>query len=173
MALEMTRLQRFLTGAVVAVILMSMIVGYLYLANEGKKADLNRRLATLQSTVDEINQSARQADGSDPYLAEPAFPQTPPNLDLATLVLASASRSGVTTGGFQVTSQGTEKVGKNPYRTMTMTLTVAGTLTQVLDFYDRVERGGVHTLVFDNMRLDPSDGRWTAQMQLVVYAQPG
>lgn len=173
MTLALTPLQRFLTGAVLAIFLVSVVLGYEYLANEGRKADLEHRLATLQTTVDKINASAKAGDGSDPYLTTAAFPATPPNLDLATLVLSSASQSGVATGPLGVAAQGTEKVGNNTYRTMTMTLTVSGTLPQVLDFFDRVERGGLHTLVFDNLHLTPADGRWTADVQLTVYAQPG
>ena len=123
--------------------------------------------------MNQINAAAASGDSSDPYLATPAFPQNPPNLDLTSLVLTSASASGVSTGAIQVATQGNEKIGSNTYRTISMNLSVTGTLPQVLDFFDRVERGGVHTLVFDNMRLDPGDGRWTSTLQLVVYAQPG
>lgn len=173
MELGLTTPQRVLGGLALAALLLCAVVGFLYLSDEGQKADLVHRFAVLQATVDSLNQSAASADASDPYLSTPAFPANPPNLDLATLVLASASQSGVTTGPLQVTGQGTEKIGNNSYRTMTMALTVSGTLPQVLDFYDRVERGGINTLTFDNMHLEPSDGRWTAQMQLVVYAQAG
>lgn len=166
-------LQRVLAVAALTAFVLCAVVGYLYLADAGQKDNLSRRLAALQATVDKINQSAASGDASDPYLSTPAFPANPPNLDLATVVLSSASQSGVSTGPLQVTSQGTDKVGNDTYRTMSMSLTVTGTLPQVLDFYDRVERGGVQTLTFDNMHLEPSDGRWTAQMQLIVYAQPG
>jgi hypothetical protein len=173
MELHLTSPQKALAAAGLAAFLICAIFGYLYLANEGQKEELVRRLAALQATVDQINQGAASGDQSDPYLSTPAFPANPPNLALATDVLASASQSGVTTGPLQVTGEGTEKVGSNTYRTMTMSLTVSGALPQVLDFYDRVEQGGVNTLTFDNMHLVPSDGRWTAQMQLIVYAQQG
>jgi hypothetical protein len=73
----------------------------------------------------------------------------------------------------QSTTLGTDKVGDNTYRTVTMNLTVTGTLGQVLDFFDRVERGGMRTIVFDNMHVEPANGRWTVQLQIIAYAQPG
>jgi hypothetical protein len=165
--------QRFLAGAILAFAVISAIVGYEYVTNLAHKAELARQLSTLQATVDKINASTAAGQGDDPLLHEPAFPAQPPNLQLAGVVLDSATASGVTTGSLQSTTLGTDKVGENTYRTVTLNLTVTGTLPQVLDFFDRVERGGIRTVVFDNMRVEPSNGKWTVQLQLVAYAQPG
>jgi hypothetical protein len=165
--------QRFMAGAILAIAVITAIVGYEYLANLAHRAELARQLATLQATVDKINAASASGQGDDPLLHEPAFPAQPPNLQLAGVVLDSATVSGVTTGILQSTTLGTDKVGDNTYRTVTLNLTVTGTLPQVLDFFDRVERGGIRTVVFDNMRVEPSNGKWTVQLQLIAYAQPG
>jgi hypothetical protein len=171
--MTLTPFQRFLAGTGVAVLVVAAILGYVYLNNEARKATLEKQLATLQATVDKINQANTAGDLTDPLLTTPAFPANPPNLDLATIVLNSAAQSGVTTGPLQATTQGTEKVGNNTYRTVSMNLTISGSLPEILDFFDRVERGGIRTLVFDNIQVDPSSDHWIAQMQLIVYAQPG
>jgi hypothetical protein len=165
--------QRFLAGATLAILVVTVLLGLQYFDNVGRKDDLNRRLAALQATVDRINAATAAGENGVPLLTTPAFPQNPPNLDLASVILASASASGVSTGTLDATTQGTEKVGANTYRTVATTVTINGTLPRLLDFFDRVERGGVHTLVFDNMHADATEGRWTIQVQLIAYAQPG
>ena len=165
--------QRFLAGASLAVLVVAVLLGLQYLDNVGRKADLLRRLTTLQATVDRFNAATAAGENNDPLLATAAFPQNPPNLDLASVILASASASGVSTGTLDATTQGTEKIGVNTYRTIATTITITGTLPRVLDFFDRVERGGVHTLVFDNIHADTTEGHWTVRVQLIAYAQPG
>jgi hypothetical protein len=162
--------QRFLAGLALALVVVAAILGYLYYDNLGKKADLTRQLDALQGTVAKLNGSG---SADDPLLFSPAFPARPPNLELAGVVLDSATASGVTASSMQSTTLGTDKVGDNTYRTVTMNLTVTGTLGQVLDFFDRVERGGMRTIVFDNMHVEPGNGRWTVQLQIIAYAQPG
>lgn len=152
--------------------LVVTVLTYQYAQAGTRRDELNGQLATIQATVDKLN--ADYGTGGDPLASPPAFPANPPNLDLASVVLSSAAASGVNTGPLTVASQGSEKLGNDTYRSMTMNLTVTGTLPQLLGFFDRVERGGIHTLAFDNMKLDPTpDGRWTAQIQLIVYAQSG
>jgi hypothetical protein len=169
----LTPLQRFLGGATLAMFVVAAILGYEYYQQLARKTELTHQLATLQTTVDKINAAAASDQSSDPLLHEPAFPLQPPNLQLAGIVLDSATASGVSAGTLQSTTLGTDKVGDNVYRTVTMNLTITGTLPQVLDFFDRVERGGIRTIVFDNMHVEPSDGKWTVQIQLTAYAQPG
>ncbi len=171
--MPLTTLQRVLAGACLIILVICADVGFQYVSNQSEKTDVTRRLAALQATVDKINASTAAGDANDPLLTTPAFPQNPPNLDLASLVLTSAAQSGVTTGPLQATSQSSDKVGNNTYRSVTMSVTAAGSLPQILDFFDRMERGGIKTLVFDNIQVDPSTSRWTAQMSVVVYAQPG
>ncbi len=171
--MTLTPVQRFLAGLSLALLAVTALLFFQYLDDLGRKNDLSRRLAALQQTIDRVNAAAASGADSDPLLHTPAFPANPPNLDLASVVLSSAAASGVALGPLQATTQGTDKVGANLYRTVTMSVTVTGTLPQILDFFDRVERGGVRTLVFDNIHAEPVDGRWTVQMQLVVYAQPG
>jgi hypothetical protein len=169
----LTQFQRFLGGAIVALVAIAAILGYEYYGTLARKAELARQLTTLQTTVDKLNAAAASSQGSDPLLHDPAFPPDPPNLQLAGIVLDSATSSGVTAGSLQSTTLGTDKIGDNTYRTVSMNLTVTGTLPQVLDFFDRVERGGIRTIVFDNMRVEPSNGSWSVQIQLIAYAQPG
>jgi hypothetical protein len=169
----LTPVQRFLGGAIVALVAIAVILGYEYYGTLARKAELARQLTTLQATVDKINAIAAANPGNDPLLHEAAFPAQPPNLQLAGIVLDSATTSGVAAGSLQSTTLGTDQVGNNTYRTVTMNLTVTGTLPQVLAFFDRVERGGIRTIVFDNMHVEPSNGKWTVQIQLTAYAQPG
>jgi hypothetical protein len=165
-------LERFLGGAILAFFVVAAILGYEYYGTLARKAELARQLGTLQATVDKINATAASDQGNDPLLHEAAFPPQPPNLQLAGIVLDSANASGVSAGTLQSTTLGTDKVGDNVYRTVTLNLTISGTLPQVLDFFDRVERGGIRTIVFDNMHVEPSNGKWTVQIQLTAYAQP-
>jgi hypothetical protein len=169
----LTPFQRFLGGAIVAIVAIAAVLGYEYYGTLARKAELARQLTTLQTTVDKLNATAASSQGSDPLLHDPAFPAEPPNLQLAGIVLDSATSSGVSAGNLQSTTLGTDKIGDNTYRTVSMNLTVTGTLPQVLDFFDRVERGGIRTIVFDNMRVEPSNGSWSVQIQLIAYAQPG
>jgi FlaG/FlaF family flagellin (archaellin) len=165
--------QRVLAGVSLILLLLSALIASEYFDSVGRKADLQKRLATLQTTVNKINASNASGDNTDPLLREPAFPTNPPNLDLASLVLTSASASGVTTGTIEATTQSTEKVGANTYRTVSLDLNVTGTLPQILDFFDRMRAGGIRTLVFDNIHLEPTNGHWNLQLEVVAYAQPG
>ncbi|MGH2460751.1 MAG: hypothetical protein ACRDIY_17995, partial [Chloroflexota bacterium] len=96
----------------------------------------------------------------------------PPDLALASSVLASAAGSGVSTGPIQTTTGADEKIGDDSYRTTVANLTISGSLSQILDFFDRLEQTGIPTLTFDNMRLENTGGQWTVQVQVIAYAQP-
>jgi len=78
----------------------------------------------------------------------------------------------VTTGPIQTTTGSPEKVGDTTYRTTVVNLTISGSLPRILNFFDRVEAAGLRTVVFDNMRLEPSNGQWSVQLQIIAYAQP-
>lgn len=169
--MTLSPLQRLLTGIVLALVVVAAALGYQYVVALQQRAVLLGRLANLQATVDKLNQ--RAAKGDDPLLRDPAFPVKPLNLELAGIVLDSAAASGVSTGALQSTTLATEKVGANAYRTATLNLTVTGAFPQILDFFDRVERGGIRTVVFDNIHVEPSNDRWTVQLQLIAYSQPG
>ena len=170
MTLVLSPIQRFLAGACVALVAMCVVLGYFYWQNENQKADLVQRIDAYQATIDKFNGTGAP---NDIYLTKPAFPAAPPNLDLASLILNSAAASGVTTGPLQAMTAGSDQVGTGTYRGISLNLTVTGTLPQVLNFYDRMTRGGIRTLVFDNMRLEPSNGQWTVTMQLTAYSQSG
>src|SRR4051812_2422241 len=157
-----------LAGGCVALFAIMLVMGFEYLDAGGRKAGLERQLATLQSSIDRANLDAATGNG-DVLLTDPAFPSAPPNLELASIVLNGAAASGVTTGPLQATTQGTDKIGSNTYRTVTLNISISGTLPQILDFFDRVEHGGIHTLVFDNIHVDSVVGRWTVQLQLIAY----
>jgi hypothetical protein len=172
MTLTLTPIQRVLAAGCAALFIIMLVLGFEYLDAGGRKAGLERQLATLQSSIDRANAAAASGNG-DVFVTDPAFPNAPPNLELASIVLNGATGSGVTTGPLQATTQGTDKIGANTYRTVTMNISISGTLPQILDFFDRVERGGIHTLVFDNIHVDSVAGRWTVQLQLIAYAQPG
>ena len=171
--MTLSPLQRFLAGTSLSLILIAIVFGFQYVDASGRKADLARRLATLQGTIDRANLTVSNGQGSDVLLTQPAFPANPPILELASAVLNSASASGVNTGPLQATSQNTDKIGSNTYRTVTMNASISGSLPQILDFFDRIERGGIHTLVIDNIHVESVTGRWTVQLQLIAYAQPG
>lgn len=166
-------IQRFLAGGCLALIAIAVVLGFQYLAAGSTKAALSLRLATLQSTIDQANLAQANGNGSDVLLTDPAFPTAPPNLELASVVLNSAASSGVSTGPLQATTEGTDKIGANTYRTVTLNVSISGSLPQILDFFDRIARGGLHTIVFDNIHVDSAAGRWTVQLQLIAYAQPG
>jgi type II secretory pathway pseudopilin PulG len=170
---KLTIVERWLGGASLALLLLSALLGYQYAVNQQRAAALEQQLTTLQQTVSQINAAAQAPDASDPLLHTAAFPTSPPNLAVASLVLSSATASGVNTGPLEATTQGSEKLGSNTYRTETMNVTITGTLPQVLNFFDRVSHGGIRTLVFDNIQVEPNDGEWTVHLQLIVYAQPG
>ncbi|HUX86745.1 MAG TPA: hypothetical protein VMW65_07060 [Chloroflexota bacterium] len=169
MILALSSVQKFMAGATMALLVFSAILGYQYNSEQSQKAELEARLASLQATISKIN--VEEANGNDPLLAKPAFPVDPPNLDLASIVLSSSAASGVQSSPFQAVSSQPEKVGNDTYRTITVDLTIVGTLPQVLNFFDRVEQGGVRSLVFDNMHVESVNGKWTVQMQLIAYAQ--
>lgn len=166
-------IQRLLAGGSLALIVIAIVLGFQYVDNGGRKADLARRLATLQGTIDRANLALANSQGTEGLLTQPAFPANPPNLELASAVLNGAAASGVTTGPLQATTQGTDKIGSNSYRTVTMNVSISGSLPQILDFFDRIQRSGIHTLVFDNIHVESITGRWTVQLQLIAYAQPG
>ena len=171
--MTLSPLQRFLAVTSLSLIVIAIVFGFQYVDAGGRKADLARRLTTLQGSIDRANLAAANGQGGDVLLTQPAFPANPPNLELASVVLNSASASGVTTGPLQATTQSSDKIGSNTYRTVTMNASISGSLPQILDFFDRIERGGIHTLVFDNIHIESVTGRWTVQLQLVAYAQPG
>lgn len=166
----LTPVQRFLAGASLAVLVFCAVIGYQYSVDQGQTTDLNARLAQLQSTVSKIN-AATESGSNDPLLHTPAFPTTPPSLDLSSLVLTSAAASGVSTGPLQAVTGGTNQINGHTYRTITMDVTITGNLSQILNFYDRIEQGGIRTLTFDNMHLSDSGGRWTVHLQVIAYAQ--
>lgn len=163
--------QRLLAVTSLVLLAGCAVLGYLYLSAQSQKADLEASLATLQTTVDRLNLSLESPSASDPLLRSPAFPRDPPDLGLASAVLTSAAESGVSTGPVQTMQGNSEQIGTNTYRTTVLNLTIGGTLPQILNFFDRLERAGLRTLVFDNIRLEPANGQWTAQMQITVYAQ--
>ena len=169
MTLALSTFQKFLAGATMALLVFSAILGYQYNSEQSQKAELEARLASLQSTISKIN--AEEANGNDPLLIKPAFPANPPNLDLASIVLSSAAASGVQASPFQAVSGQPDKVGNDTYRTIIVDLTITGSLPQILNFFDRVEQGGVRSLVFDNMHVESINGKWTVQMELIAYAQ--
>lgn len=169
--MTLSRAQRILAAICFILLAGCAALGYLYLSAQSQKAELNANLATLQATVDKLNASLESPNASDPLLRSPAFPRDPPDLDLVSAVLASAAESGVSTGPVQTIPGGSEQIGASTYRTTELNLTVAGTLPQILNFFDRMEHAGIRTLVFDNIHLDSANGQWTAQMQIVAYAQ--
>ncbi len=166
-----SRAQRILAAICFVLLAGCAALGYLYVVSQSQKAQLDANLATLQTTVDKLNASLESPNASDPLLRSPAFPRDPPDLDLASAVLTSAAQSGVSTGPVQTMQGGSEQIGSSTYRATEMNLTIAGTLPQILNFFDRMEHAGIRTLVFDNIRLDSANGQWTAQMKIVAYAQ--
>jgi|GEM_PF-6077964 len=166
--ISLSRLQRFLAGAGLAALLLSGLLGNTYLNNRAQKAELQAQLADLQTQINKIN-----AAGGLTVSGAVEFPSSSPDLELASLVLNSAAASGVTTSPLQAGNHGTAKVGSNTYRTVILNVTVSGTLPQILDFFDRVERGNIKTVAFDNLRVTTTDdGHWTATVQVIAYAQP-
>src|SRR5881628_1112011 len=123
--MNLTSLQRFLAGTSLALIIIAIIFGFQYVDAGGRKADLARRLATLQGTIDRANLALANGQGNEALLTQPSFPPNPPNLELASVVLNSASASGVNTGPLQATSQGTDKIGSNTYRTVTLNVSIS------------------------------------------------
>jgi len=170
--MKLTIFQRVLAALGFAVLAACALLLYLYLGDQGRKAALAARLASYQATATALEAAARAPGANDPLLRVPAFPRDPPELDLSTLVLTSAAASGVSVGPVQTSPIGTEKIGSGTYRTVTVSLTITGTLPQILNFFDRVEQGGLRTVVFDNIRLTPEQGRYTAQLEVIAYAQP-
>lgn len=164
--------QRALAATSFVLLACCAIFLYFYLSNQSQKAVLNANLASLQATVGKINAGRRSADASDPLLFTPAFPRDPPDLALASAVLASASGSGVSTGPIQTTTGSGEKIGNETYRTTVLNLTISGSLPQILNFFDRMEQAGIRTVVFDNIRLEAGSGQWIVQLQAIAYAQP-
>ncbi len=163
--------QRLLAAICFILLVGCAALGYLYLSARSQKTELEASLATLQTTVNRLNLSLESPNASDPLLRTPAFPRDPPDLSLVSAVLASAAESGVSTGPVQTMQGSSEQIGTSTYRTTVLNLTIGGTLPQILNFFDRMERAGIRTLAFDNIRLEPANGQWTAQMQIIVYAQ--
>lgn len=168
--MTLTLAQRLLAAFSLAMLLGCAILAYLVLANQGQEAALGARLPRLQATLAQTD-AAEPLNANDPLLRAPAFPRDPPDLALASAVLSSATGSGVSSGSIQTTEGGTERIGSNTYRVTTLSLTISGTLPQILNFFDRMEQAGLKTIVFDNMRLETSSGRSTVRLQIVAYAQ--
>src|SRR6266702_2314395 len=99
--MTLSPLQRFLAGTSLSLILIAIVFGFQYVDASGRKADLARRLTTLQGTIDRASLTVSNGQGNDILLTQPAFPAIPPNLELASVVLNSASASGVNTGPLQ------------------------------------------------------------------------
>jgi len=170
--MTLTIAQRALAIASLFLLACCAIFFYYYLENQSKKSSLDANLLGLRTTVAKINAERQAPDASDPLLHTSAFPRDPPDLALASSVLASAAGSGVSTGPIQTTAGTDEKVGSDTYRTTVVNLTISGSLPQILNFFDRMEQAGIRTLVFDNMRFEAGSGQWTVQLQAIAYAQP-
>ncbi len=169
--MTLTVAQRALAVASLFLLACCAIFFYYYLENQGKKAALAAELSSLQTTVARINAERQAPEASDPLLHSPAFPRDPPDLALATSVLASATGSGVSTGPIQTTAGADETVGNETYRATVVNLTISGSLPRILNFFDRMEQAGIRTLAFDNMRVEADNGNWTVQVQVIAYSQ--
>lgn len=164
--------QRLLIVTTLAAILGAAAFGLADRSNQAQKAELSAKLASLATPTAALNATAQSPATSDPLLHTPAFPRDPPELGLASAVLRSAAASGVSSGPIQTTTGPPETIGSTTYRATIVQLTVRGTLPQVLGFFDRLEAAGLRTIVFDNMHLAAENGVWSAQLQIIVYAQP-
>lgn len=169
--MTLTIAQRALAILSLFLLACSAIFFYYYLVNQSRKVGLEASLSSLRASVARINAERQAPDASDPLLHASAFPRDPPDLALASSVLASAAGSGVSTGPIQTTTGSDEKVGDDTYRATVVNLTISGSLPQILNFFDRLEQAGMRTLVFDNMRLEDASGKWTVQVQVIAYAQ--
>lgn len=163
--LPLTPLQRFLAGASLALLLVSALLGYQYGQNQARRNDLAGQLATLQATANKLNAERAGSDGPAP------FPSGSPNLELTSLILDSAAASEVTLSPVQAGAQGTDTVGSDTYRTDTVEVEVKGTLPQILDFFDRVERGNIKTIAFDDLHATAMEGQWSVRARVIAYAQ--
>ena len=163
--LTLTPLQRFLAGASLALLLVSALLGYQYWQNQARRNDLASQLATLQTTANKLN--AERASSGRPA----PFPNGSPNLELTSLILDSAAASDVTLDPIQAGALGTDTVGSDTYRTVTVEVEVKGALPQILDFFDRVERGNIKTIAFDDLQATDSEDQWSVRARVIAYAQ--
>lgn len=170
--MSLTGRQTLLAFATGVIILGTLVLGLAHRSNQAQKAELTATLAPLATRIAILNATARPSSASDPLLQSPAFPREAPELGLASAVLSSVTASGVSSGPLQTMTGPPETIGSTTYRTTVMQLTITGTLPQILGFFDRVEAAGLGSVVFDNMHLTPENGRWSVQVQIIVYAQP-
>ncbi len=162
MTLRLSRLEWWLAAFAVALIVVAGYLGVTWASSQAEKQQLNAQLTTLQQALGRIEQS----------MAGPTFPTAPPGLQLVDLAARSAREAGLEVVTIHSSSVSPEQIGRNVYRGTRVTMRVTGASDQVVEFFGRLEREAVASMVIENMELDLVNRRWEMSLEIFAYAQP-
>lgn len=137
--------------------------------DQGALSDQFRRLElSLQRLV-----AARDSSTDSEAVGALRFPQNPPGVQLTDLIIRVARESGVEVLSLRTAAAPSEVIGSGTYRAARVDLRLRGDPERLSDFFDRIERGGLQSLVIDNLTITTDGGLSDLGVQILAYATTG
>ncbi|MBI2941412.1 MAG: hypothetical protein HYY04_13345 [Chloroflexi bacterium] len=165
---RLTSVQVALLVAIGILLAASALFGWDYVESLRERSRLQLQLRALQQSIERL-----QAPVATPVISEPAFPRTPPTVDLMDGVLRAAAASGLQATDMHASTLGAEQIGSNTYRAARLSLQLRGAPEQLQAFFARLESSAPRTLVVDRIEFLRAGAQVDVALELVVYAQPG
>lgn len=166
MSARLTPVQTALAIAAGILLAATVYLGFGFSESLGQRDQLAGQLRSLERAFDTLTSGSDQSQS-----VEAPFPKAPPGIDLADAVVKAARETGNEVLGFQASAVGSDQVGSGTYRVVKLTLRLRSGPTSLARFFDRVERSGIATLVFDNIDVTANGDRWDVSVDLLTYAQ--
>lgn len=149
MSLKLSQAQTVLAVAVGLLLAADVYLGLSYLSAQDQKLRLEGQYRSLEQSLARLVGPSRSEDAL--VSAGPAFPKDPPGIQLTDLVIRTAQETGTEILGMHSSAVVTEQIGSGTYRAMKINIRLRGEPRRLAAFFDRLERGAVPTMVFDNI----------------------
>jgi hypothetical protein len=157
--------------AVGLLLVANVVIGLTYLGNQDQKRALNTQFHTLESSLLRFVAGRDGAPSTDDVtVAALAFPKNPPAVELTDVIIRSARESGLEVISLHSAPIASEALGAGNYRVARVDLRLRGDSSRIALFLDRIERGGLPTLVVDGLDVIRDGDAFETSLQILSYA---
>lgn len=164
-----------LAVATAVVLAANLYFGADYLAARQQRQSLTEQFGQLERSLQRlVAASAGAPTGSDgEVVGALAFPASPPGVELTDLVVRAARDSGVEVLSLRSVAVPNEIIGASTYRSVRVDVRLRADRDRLTGFFERIESGGMQSLVVDNLNLTGDGGRVEVGAQILAYATSG
>jgi hypothetical protein len=169
--LRLTPPQLALAVATALVLAANLYFGVGYVDARQQRWSLNDQFHKLVSSLQRL--VAGQGETASPdgeVVGALAFPPSLPGVELTDLVIRSARDSGVEVLSLRSVAVPNEAIGTGTYRAVRVDVRLRADRGRLARFFDDVERGGLQSLVVDNLTVTSDGERDELVTQILAYA---